>query len=220
MQTSCTEIRLLYAEQASYRKPNVVKENAMSYTQPEPALPTLAGNWWALALRGVAAVLFGLAALIWPGLTLAVLIVLYGAYALVDGIFAVVAGVRAGGGTRRWLLLAEGILGVLAGLVALFFPGITALVLLYVIAFWAIFGGILRIVSAILLRREIDNEWSMALSGVLSVLLGVILAVLPGVGLLSLAWLIGVFALGVGVTLIVLAFRVRGQRASGSDRVT
>jgi uncharacterized membrane protein HdeD (DUF308 family) len=94
------------------------------------------------------------------------------------------------------------------------------LVLLYVIAFWAVFGGILRIVSAILLRREIDNEWSMALSGALSVLLGVILAVLPGAGLLSLAWLIGVFALGVGVTLIVLAFRVRGQRTSESGRVT
>src|SRR5215212_4464036 len=127
----------------------------MSNLQRPAMLPTVSGNWGALAVRGVAAVLFGLAALIWPGLTLAVLIVLYGAYALVDGIFAVVAGVRAGGGTRRWLLLAEGILGVLAGLVALLFPSITALVLLYVIAFWAIFGGILRIVSAILLRREI-----------------------------------------------------------------
>jgi uncharacterized membrane protein HdeD (DUF308 family) len=192
----------------------------LSHTQPQSMLPTVSGNWWALAVRGVAAILFGLAALIWPGLTLAVLIILYGAYAVVDGAFAIVAGVRAGSGTRRWLLLAEGALGILAGLVALLWPGITALVLLYIISFWAIFGGLLRIVGAILLRREIDNEWTMALSGVLWVLLGVVLAVLPGAGLLSLAWLIGAFALGVGVTLIALAFRVRSQRATGSSRVT
>jgi uncharacterized membrane protein HdeD (DUF308 family) len=187
----------------------------MSHAQRPSALPAISGNWWALAARGVATVLFGLSALIWPGLTLAVLIVLYGAYAVVDGAFAIVAGLRAGGGTRQWLLLAEGAIGILAGLIALFWPGITALVLLYVISFWAIFGGLLRIVGAVLLRREIDNEWSMALSGVLWVLLGIVLAVLPGVGLLSLAWLVGVFALGVGVTLLVVAFRVWGQRASG-----
>lgn len=192
----------------------------MSHAQQQSALPTVSGNWWALALRGAAAILFGLAALIWPGLTLGVLIVLYGAFAVVDGAFAIVAGARAGNGTQRWLLLAEGALGVLAGLIAVLWPGITALVLLYVISFWAIFGGILRVVGAILLRREIDNEWSMALSGVLWVLLGLALVVLPGVGLLSLAWLIGVFALGAGVTLLVLAFRVRGRHTTGATRVT
>jgi uncharacterized membrane protein HdeD (DUF308 family) len=189
----------------------------VGYSQPQPVLPTLAANWWALLLRGIAAVLFGLAALFWPGLTLFVLIVFFGAYALVDGIFAIVAGISGSGG-RRWLLLAEGALGVLAGLVAFFYPGITALVLLYVIAFWAIFTGILEVVMAIWLRREIENEWLMGLSGVLSVLFGVILAVLPGVGLLSLVWLVGIYALIFGVALIVLGFRVRGRRASG--RVT
>jgi uncharacterized membrane protein HdeD (DUF308 family) len=191
----------------------------MSQTQSPSVLPTVSGNWWALAVRGVAAILFGLVALIWPGLTLAVLIIVYGAYAIVDGAFAIVAGFRAGG-TRRWLLLAEGVLSILAGLVALFWPGITALVLLYVISFWAIFGGLLRIAGAVLLRREIDNEWTMALSGVLWVLLGVVLVALPGVGLLSLAWLIGVFALGAGITLLGLAFRVRGQGTSGSSWTT
>jgi len=171
-------------------------------------------------VRGVAAVLFGLAALIWPGLTLAVLIILYGAYALVDGVFAIVAGLRAGSGTRRWLLLAEGALGILTGLIAIFWPGVSAVVLLYIIAFWAIFGGLLRIVGAVLLRREIDNEWTMALSGVLWVLLGIVLFALPGAGLLSLAWLIGIFALGAGITLIALAFRVRGRNAGQSSRVT
>jgi uncharacterized membrane protein HdeD (DUF308 family) len=191
----------------------------MSYSQPQPILPTLATNWWALLLRGIAAVLFGLAALFWPGLTLFVLIVFFGAYTLVDGIFAIVAALR-GSGSRRWLLLAEGVLGVLAGLIAFFWPGITALVLLYVIAAWAIFTGILKVVMAIWLRREIENEWLMVLSGVLSVLFGLILAVLPGVGLLSLVWLIGIYALIFGVALIVLGFRVRGQPASGSSRVT
>ena len=191
----------------------------MSSTQPQPILPTLTTNWWALLLRGIAAVLFGLAALFWPGLTLFALIVFFGAYTLVDGIFAIVAGIRGSGG-RRWLLLAEGVLGVLVGFIAFFSPGMTALVFLYVIAAWAIFTGILKVVMAILLRREIDNEWTMALSGLLWVLLGVVLTVLPGVGLLSLAWLIGVFALGAGLALLVLAFRVRGQPASGSARVT
>src|SRR5215208_3374676 len=191
----------------------------MSSTQPQPMLPTLTTNWWALLLRGIAAVLFGLAALFWPGLTLFVLIVFFGAYTLVDGIFAIVAGIR-GSGSRRWLLLAEGALGILAGLIAFFWPGMTALVFLYVIAAWAILTGILKVVMAIWLRQEIDNEWTMALSGLLWVLLGVVLTVLPGVGLLSLAWLIGVFALGAGLALLVLAFRVRRQPASGSARVT
>jgi uncharacterized membrane protein HdeD (DUF308 family) len=191
----------------------------MSTAQPQPILPTLTTNWWALLLRGISAVLFGLAALFWPGLTLFALIVFFGAYTLVDGIFAIVAGIRSSGG-RRWLLLAEGVLGVLVGLIAFFSPGMTALVFLYVIAVWAVFTGILKVVMAIWLRREIDNEWTMALSGVLWVILGVVLTVLPGVGLLSLAWLIGVFALGAGLTFLVLAFRVRGQTASVSGRVT
>ena len=186
------------------------KEAKMSYTQPQPMLPILAGNWWALLLRGIAAVLFGLAAIFWPGLTLFVLVVFFGAYALVDGVFAIVAGIRGSGG-RRWLLLAEGALGVLAGLVAFFYPGITALVLLYVIAFWAIFTGVLKVVMAVSLRREVENEWLMVLSGVLSILFGGILAVLPGVGLLSLVWLVGIYAIVFGAALIVLGFRVRGH---------
>ena len=93
----------------------------MSYAQPQHTLPMLAGNWWALLLRGIAAVLFALAALFWPGITLFVLIIIFGAYALVDGVFALVAGIRGSGG-RRWVLLAEGVLGVLAGLVTFFWP--------------------------------------------------------------------------------------------------
>lgn len=191
----------------------------MSLTQPQPILPMVAGNWWALLIRGIAAVLFGLAALFWPGITLYVLVIFFGAYVLVDGVFAIAAGIRGSGG-RGWLLLAEGVLGVLAGLVALFWPGISALVLLYVIAAWAIFTGILKVVMAISLRREIENEWLMILSGVLSVVFGVVLAALPGVGLLSLVWLVGIYALIFGVALIVLGFRVRGHRRENSGEVS
>lgn len=192
----------------------------MTDAQGRTAAPMVSGNRWVLLLRGVAAVFFGLSTLIWPGLTLAVLVIIYGAYAVVDGAFAVVAGFRSPAGTRRRLFFAEGALGILAGLVALFWPGITAIVLLYIISFWAIFGGLLRIVTAVLLRGEIENMWAMIANGTLWVLLGIILGALPGVGLLSLAWLIGVFALGAGVTLIWLAIRVRGQRAGGGDRVS
>ncbi|MDN5697824.1 MAG: HdeD family acid-resistance protein [Rubrobacter sp.] len=181
---------------------------------------TLSGNWWALALRGAAAILFGLLTIFLPGLTLAVLVVLFGIYAVVDGVFAVAAGARSPRGKHRTLLLAEGVIGVFAGLLALLWPGLSAVLLLYIVAVWAILGGLLRITTAILLRREIDNEWTMISSGALLILLGVILGIVPGVGLLSLAWLIGVFALGAGVTLIWLAFRVRGRRAGGGERAT
>jgi uncharacterized membrane protein HdeD (DUF308 family) len=205
---------LLNVDWSTQERRNAGRERTkMSYTQPQPILPTLAGNWWVLLLRGIAAVLFGLAALFWPGLTLLVLIVFFGVYAVIDGIFAIVAGIRGSGG-RKWLLLAEGVLSVLAGLAVLFWPGMSALVLLYVISFWAILTGLLKVVMAIGLRREIDNEWLMILSGVLSVVFGVVLGALPGVGLLSLVWLVGIYALIFGVALIVLGFRVRGQHAN------
>ena len=190
----------------------------MSYTQPQPALPMLAGNWWALLLRGIAAVLFGLAALVWPGVTLLVLIVFFGAYALVDGVLAIVAGIWGSEGSR-WLLLAEGVLGVLAGLVVFFWPGMTALVLLFLISAWAILTGLLKVFMAIAFRRKVENAWLMGLSGVLSILFGVVLAVLPGAGLLSLVWLVGIYALIFGVVLIVLGFRARSHRHANGSRV-
>ncbi len=126
--------------------------------------------------------LFGLTALFWPGMTLLVLLVVFVAlYALVDGLLAIVAGIRGPGG-RRWLLLAESALSLLAGLVVLFWPGTTALVLVYVISAWAIFTGLLKVVMAISFRRQIENGWLMGLGGPLSVLFGVILGFLPGAG--------------------------------------
>ena len=193
-----------------------------------PILPVLSRNWWALALRGLAAILFGVAAFVVPGITLFVLVILFGAYMLVDGVFAIVAAIRAAGNEARWwVLLVEGILGVLAGGIAFAWPSITALALLYVVAAWAIFTGILEIAGAIRLRREIEGEWALGLSGALSLLFGILLVVIPApAGLLSLVWLIGAYALAFGVLLLVLAFRIRNQsgnhntEANASSRPT
>jgi uncharacterized membrane protein HdeD (DUF308 family) len=194
------------------------KEDGM--TQPQ-VLPSESGHWWALAIRGAIAILFGLAALLRPGIALEALILLFGAYALVDGVFAIV-GVFGGtrGGTPRWLLLIEGIAGILAGLIAFFLPGLTALVLLYLIAAWAIVTGIFQIATAIRLRREIRGEWALILGGALSVLFGVILVVVsPFAAILSLVWLIGIYALVFGILMLITAFQVRGRdTSSDTDR--
>ena len=182
-------------------------------------LSGLSENWWTLALRGLVAVLFGLIALFLPGLSLVVLILIFGAYALLDGIFAIVAGIRGGAGPR-WLLIVEGVIGVLAGILAFVWPNITTLILLYVIAFWAIFTGIAEIGSDIALRREIKGEWALLLGGVLSIIFGILLAILPGVGILSLVWILGLYAVFFGVAQFVLAFRVRGAQGRTSSRVS
>ena len=187
----------------------------------QPVLPLLSRNWWALALRGLAAILFGILAFAWPGITLFVLIIFFGAYMLVDGIFAIVVAVRAAGEEARWwLLLLEGILGVVAGIVTFFWPGLTALALLYLIAAWAMVTGIMEIVEAIRLRQEIVGEWALILGGAFSVLFGVLLVVIPArAGLLSLTWLIGIYAVAFGVLLVILAFRVRNALSSAEGRV-
>ena len=136
----------------------------MGYTQPQPALPMASGHWWAQVLRGITALLFGLAALLWPGMTLLVLLVVFAVYALVDGSLAIVAGIR-DSGARRWLLLAEGALGLLAGLVVLFWPGTTALVFVYVISAWAIFTGLLKVAMAVSFRREVQKRVAYGLRG-------------------------------------------------------
>jgi len=176
-------------------------------------LRTLAANWRVLALRGLVAVLFGLVVLFWPGLILVVLTLLFGIYALVDGGIVLVPALRTSErGARRWLPLAEGAVGVVAGLVALLWPGMTTSGLLYVIVGWAVASGILKITTAIVLRSEVENGWLLAGSGALSVLFGVILAALVDSDLPSLAPLIGVFAIVVGLALIVFALRTRGRQ--------
>jgi uncharacterized membrane protein HdeD (DUF308 family) len=175
----------------------------------------LARNWWALALRGALAVLFGVLAFIVPGVTLGVLILLFGAYSLVDGVFAILAGLRAAQRHERWWPLAlEGLVDIVVGVIALAMPAAAALALLYVVSAWAIVTGVFRIAAAVRLRREIQGEWFLILNGVLSVLFGVAIIVFPAVGLVTLVWIVGMYAVLVGVVFLALAFRLRGHRGA------
>jgi uncharacterized membrane protein HdeD (DUF308 family) len=171
----------------------------------------LAANWWVLLLRGILAILFGVAAYAWPGLTLATLVLFFAAFVFLDGIFDVY---HAFSGRQEkenwWLLLIEGLLGIALGILTWMRPGVTTVVLLLYIAFWAIMTGILRVVMAIRLRKEIEGEWLLILSGLAGVAFGVIVMARPGAGALALLWLIGAWAIVVGVFLVTLAFKVRG----------
>jgi uncharacterized membrane protein HdeD (DUF308 family) len=165
--------------------------------------------WWMFAVRGVAAVIFGVLALIWPGQALQALVLVFGAYALVDGIFAVTAGIAARGYFDRWwAMLLEGVVGVVIGLLTFFWPNITALVLVYFIAAWGLTTGILEIVAAIQLRRVITGEWMMILGGLFSILFGVLLFVSPVAGAVSVIWMIGIYAITFGILEIVFAYRL------------
>jgi uncharacterized membrane protein HdeD (DUF308 family) len=171
----------------------------------------LTRSWWALALSGVAAVLFGILAFIWPSIALIVLVALFGAYALVDGLFSIVIAAEGAAHHQSWTWPAlRGVAGIAAGVITFVWPQITALALLFVIAAWAIVTGVLEIVTAIYLRREMTNEWMLILAGALSVLFGVLLVVSgPSAGILALVWLIATFAIIVGALRIGLAFRLR-----------
>jgi uncharacterized membrane protein HdeD (DUF308 family) len=170
----------------------------------------LTRNWWIVLLRGIAGVLFGLAALVWPGITLMALVLLFGTYAFVDGAFAIgSAFAKRARSDRWWLLLVEGILGIGAGLVAWFMPNITALAMVYLVAAWAITTGAFEIAAAVRLRKEIRGEWLLALAGVLSIGMGLVVAFSPAIGALALVWTIGIYALIFGVVFIVLAMRLR-----------
>src|SRR5579884_3566768 len=171
---------------------------------------TLQHHWWALAVRGVAAIIFGLLTFFAPGITIAVLVLWFGAYALVDGIFSIVAALRMPDGHSRWgSLLVEGVVGIAAGIVTFLWPAITTAALIFLIAGWAIVTGILEIAAAIRLRRIITGEWALIALGALSILFGLFLAVAPLAGALAIALWIGVYAIIFGALMLVLAFRMR-----------
>ena len=173
-------------------------------------LEHLGRNWSWVVLRGVAAVLFGVLAFAWPGITLAALVIVWGAYAFADGILALVAAYRVRDqGKPFWSLVIVGLLGIAAGIVTFIWPGMTALLLLMFIAAWALVMGIFQIVAAIRLRKEIRNEWLLGLSGVLSVLFGIIMFVQPGAGALAVIWVIAAYAVVFGILLIWLGLRLK-----------
>jgi uncharacterized membrane protein HdeD (DUF308 family) len=162
-----------------------------------------------LALRGVLALLFGVLTLVWPGVTVLALALLFAAYAVVDGVGMVVSGLSRGDRGRRWSYVLAGVVGIVAGVLAAVWPAVTALVLVLFAGVWAIVTGVLEIVAAVRLRRELTGEWVLALLGALSVVAGVLILVRPDVGALALATVLGVYALLAGVVLLVAAWRVR-----------
>lgn len=174
-------------------------------------LRSLADYWWLLLLRGLAAIAFGVVAFVWPGLTLVALTLLWGIYALADGVFALWAALAANDADtgRRWWLALGGVVSILAGVVAFFYTGMTALVLLMFIAAWAIVIGAVLIWGAIELRKVLDDVWLLALNGVLSIAFGILLFAQPGAGALALVWMIGWFAVVFGIFHIALAFRLK-----------
>ncbi len=176
---------------------------------------TLAEHWWLFLIRGILAIVFGILAFMWPALTVLVLTLLWGAYAVADGIMALWAAFAGQQGTRgnRWWLALLGVLGIVAGIIAFTSPGVAAIALLVVIAFWAIVAGIAQIVGAIRLRHEITDEWLLGLSGVLLLLFGLALIFQPVSGILSIVWLISLGSLVFGILTVMFAFKLRRYRA-------
>lgn len=172
-------------------------------------IEALARNWWMLAVRGVVALIFGVMAWVWPGITVLALIILFGAYALADGVFALVAAARGVPGQSRGWLAVSGVCGVLLGLFAFAWPAATGLVLLVLIAAWAVVTGVMEIVAAISMRHEIRGEWWLVLAGAVSVLFGLLLFSAPVSGAIAVVWVIGLFSILYGIVLLGAAFRVR-----------
>jgi uncharacterized membrane protein HdeD (DUF308 family) len=171
----------------------------------------LARWWWTYVVRGAVAILFGILAFVAPAFGIAILVALFAAWAIIDGIGNLVAGIRTRGGDRSWWLeVLEGLVSVAAGVLALLVPDIAARALVLIIGAWAVLTGVIEIVLAVRLRRVIDGEVWMALGGVASIVFGVVLVIFPATGALSLVWLIGSFAIAFGVFLVILGWRLRG----------
>jgi uncharacterized membrane protein HdeD (DUF308 family) len=173
------------------------------------AIGELPRYWWLVALRGLAAIIFGILAFIWPGATLTALVWIFGTYAIADGVLALYAATRSRG-QHTWASVLEGIVSIAAGLIAFFSPTTTALALFIVIAVWAIVTGVMEVIAAVDLRHVIPNEWFLLFSGLLSVLVGVVLLVQPGAGALAIVWVIGFYAVLFGIGMLAFAWRLRG----------
>ncbi len=178
-----------------------------------PMLDDLARNWWLVLLRGIGAIIFGLLTIMWPGLSLLTLVVLFGAFTLFDGGLAIGAAIIGGAPQPRWWLALVGVLGVAAGAVTLMWPGITGFILLLFIAGWAIAAGVFEIVGALRLRKEIEGEWWLVATGILSVLFGALILLFPGAGALGIAFAIGWFAILYGALLVGFSWRLKKHAA-------
>jgi uncharacterized membrane protein HdeD (DUF308 family) len=180
--------------------------------EPLSVAHLLARTWQLVLARGVAAILFGALALLWPHLTLVILVVLYALYAVSDGVFALAEAVRGGGWIPRWWLVVIGLANIAAGGAALAWPHLTAILLIVLIGASAVARGLFEIIGAVHLRKVIDNEWTLIASGTISVLFGAGVILAPRAGAVALAWLIGLWAIALGVLIVALALRLRRLR--------
>jgi uncharacterized membrane protein HdeD (DUF308 family) len=173
-----------------------------------------ARNWWIVGLRGLGAILFGVTAILWPVITLVVLVTIFGVYVIVDGLFTIVIGIwgRKEDRSNSWLMVLDGIVRIVAGVIVVVLPGITSVAFVFVLAIWAVISGLLEIIMAIRLRKEIEGEWALVLSGFLSMLFGAILFIRPAAGALGGVFLIGFYAILFGILLIVFAFQMRKRK--------
>jgi len=170
-------------------------------------------NWWSLVLRGVLGVILGIVTFASPGITLAGIVILFGAYALLDGVFSVMGAVRAARDHEQWgVLVIEGIVGIGAAIVTMAWPAITVIALVYVIGAWAVITGVLELAAAIRLRRHITGEWMLALGGIASLIFGIMMMLAPLAGALVIALWVGAYAFVFGIVLIALGLRLRGLR--------
>jgi uncharacterized membrane protein HdeD (DUF308 family) len=184
-------------------------ESNLSSLPLAPHLAALAERWWVPVVRGIAAVVFGVLALVAPSISLFALVIMWGAYAFVDGAFNLVHAARRPESTRSWWWLAiEGLVSLAAGIFTFTYPGVTTLVLLSIIGVWAVLTGVAEIAAAIRLRREVSGEWLLAATGVLSIVFGIFLLLSPRAGALALVWVIGVYAIAFGLMLIALGLRL------------
>lgn len=183
----------------------------MTAAVPPANVPARSGiPWWALLVRGLVAIIFAVLTFTMPTITLALLVIFFGVYALVDGIFAIVSAVRVAHGQRRWgAFLGEGIVGIIIGLITLFVPVISLLFFIYCLAAWGIVTGILEIAAAVRLRRQVANEWLLVITGIISIVFGIVVFWAPGLGALAIAWWVGGYAFLFGILLITLALRLR-----------
>ena len=166
-------------------------------------------TWWPILLRGVAAILFGVMTFTWPGISLFVLVVAYAAYAIFDGVMCLIGALRGGARRSTWWLGGAGLVNILAGAAALLWPDVTTVAIVILIGIWAIVRGVLEIIGAVSLRRVIHNEWLLATAGVLSIVLGIGMILIPGLGALAILGAIGAYALVFGFALVALGIRLR-----------
>ena len=177
----------------------------------------LADRWWVFLIRGIAGLAFGILALLYPGSALVALTILFGAYAFVDGIFALVAAFAGLGGSRWWALLLEGILGLVVAFFVWSQPTYSTTVLVYAVAIWAILTGVIEIIAGFQLRDVIDNEWLYILAGVISIIFGILVFRDLDAGAVAIAWTIGIYAILFGIMQLGVAFRLNKLRSTAAS---